>query len=379
MELDFEHSTTQILDDQKIKAVRAYRDILIFGGGESGDWVRSLLRSWGICPKCYIDNYKPKQGTIKNGLLVMSFEDAITKYEDACICIGSLWADEIIRQIRDYDSTLLDRTIDFRGAMVWEIKGKLFQSEEADYIKQNKSQFDKLESELLDVESKHVLRGILNYRITRDWAYLKDVVCNGKEYVDPEIVPCTLFGEQEGEIIDGGAFDGDTLDLLAECYNANRLTIHCYEPSRDNANRIREKKYLWKNLDIVIHESGLQTRAGNGLLKGNGLGGTIAKADTKKMSKDNIPLECIDDTRWDNLRLIKLDIEGAEAEALLGGWNSIKKFRPVLAICAYHKQDDLLTLADYIIGLENYRLYLRHYMNATSETILYGVPEELLN
>lgn len=377
MKLNFEHSTTQILDNQKIKAVKAYREVLIFGGGESGEWVRGLLESEGVCPKCYIDNYKPKQGTIKNGLMIMPFEEAIAKYEDACICIGSLWADEIIKQIRKYDPNLLDKTIDFRGAMVWEIKRKVFQSEEVDYIKQNITQYDNLESKLFDAESKHVLSGILNYRITRDWSYLKDIVCDGDEYVDKDIVPCTLFEEQRGEIIDGGAFDGDTVELFAERYNVDRLTIHCYEPSKVNANRIREKKHLWRNLDVVVHESGLSVQAGNGLLEGNGLGGTVEKTDTKRMNKDSILLECIDDGRWDNLRLVKLDIEGAEIEALLGGVNSIKKCRPVLAICAYHKQDDLLKLADYIACLENYRIYLRHYMNATSETIMYGVPEEL--
>ncbi len=379
MKLDFEHSTTQILDNKRLEAVKAYEEALIFGAGESGDWVRGFLEIvWGgVYPKCYIDNYKPKQGTIRNGLMIMSFEDAIAKYENACMCIGSLWADEIIKQIYNYEPKLIERVIDFRGAMVWEIKEKIFRSEETDYIKRNKEKFDILESKLFDAESKHVLRGILNYRITRDQSYLKDIVCENEEYVDEDIVPCTVFEERGGEIIDGGAFDGDTVGMLAERYNVERLTIHCYEPSKDNANRIREKKDLWKNFDVIIHESGLQSQAGNGALKGNGLGGTISKTDAG--SKDSVRLECIDDGIWDNLRLIKLDIEGAELDALLGGRNSIKKYRPVLAICAYHKQDDLLTLSDYIAGLENYRLYLRHYMNATSETIIYGVPEELFS
>ena len=55
-------------------------------------------------------------------------------------------------------------------------------------------------------------------------------------------------------------------------------------------------------------------------------------------------MECIDDSTWSNLRLIKLDIEGAERDALKGGLKSIRQYRPVLAICAYHKQDDLLIL-----------------------------------
>lgn len=75
--------------------------------------------------------------------------------------------------------------------------------------------------------------------------------------------------------------------------------------------------------------------------------------------------------------MIKLDIEGAEREALSGGLKAIKKFRPVLSICVYHRQDDLLAIGDFISNMDNYRIYLRHYMNATSETIMYGIPEEL--
>ena len=43
MKLDFEHSTTQILDNKRLEAVKAYEETLIFGGGESGDWVRGFL------------------------------------------------------------------------------------------------------------------------------------------------------------------------------------------------------------------------------------------------------------------------------------------------------------------------------------------------
>ncbi len=47
MKLDFEHSTTQILDNKRLEAVKAYEETLIFGGGESGDWVRGFLEMCG--------------------------------------------------------------------------------------------------------------------------------------------------------------------------------------------------------------------------------------------------------------------------------------------------------------------------------------------
>ena len=377
MVLDFEHQTESILDERKLEKIYSYKNALIFGGGESGDWVRSLLESKGISPRCYIDNYKPKQGKIKNGLMVLSFEEAILKYKKASICIGSLWADEIIRQIEEYDQRMLDKTIDFRGAMVWEIKEKIFQSYEGAHIADKKADYLKLMDRLDDTESRRVLEGLLNYRLTRNGNYLRNIVSEEQEYIDRTIVPDFLFSYTGGEIVDGGAFDGDTVSTLLNKFKTKDLTIHCYEPSKENANRIKEKRNDHSNVNIVVHESALQASAGKGMLKGDGLGSTVKGLSVSKDCQDAVVLECIDDVEWKNLRLVKPDIEGAERNALAGGIKSIQKFRPVLAICAYHRQDDLLALGRFISELENYKIYLRHYMNATSETIIYGIPNEL--
>lgn len=249
MLLDFVHQTTRILDEKIVENIHKYREALIWGTGESGEWVREYLEAKKITPACYIDNYKPRQGTEKNGIRILSFEDAILEYKDACICIGSLWADEIISQIREYNQEILERTIDFRGAMVWEIKEKIFQSDEIEHIKANMDRYDDLEKKLCDVESQKVLKGLLNYRMTRDNSYLRDIECAGEEYVDNAVVPSALFCNDDAEIIDGGAFDGDTIDLLLKYFDSDRITIHCYEPSKDNAKRIREKEKKLTDVD----------------------------------------------------------------------------------------------------------------------------------
>ena len=61
---------------------------------------------------------------------------------------------------------------------------------------------------------------------------------------------------------------------------------------------------------------------------------------------------------------IKLDVEGAELDVLKGAANSIKKFKPILAVSAYHKHEDLWTLMPYIKSLNpNYKFAFRHYPN----------------
>ena len=69
-----------------------------------------------------------------------------------------------------------------------------------------------------------------------------------------------------------------------------------------------------------------------------------------------------------------MDIEGAEIPALEGGRNLLKKSLPKMAICVYHKRDDLITVPRFIKSLnEDYQLYLRAYHDYVSEVVLYAV------
>ncbi|MNC55831.1 hypothetical protein D3C75_1053850 [compost metagenome] len=71
---------------------------------------------------------------------------------------------------------------------------------------------------------------------------------------------------------------------------------------------------------------------------------------------------------------IKMDIEGAEMEALQGAQNTIVKHRPRLAICIYHKPEDILEIPLYLKSLvPDYKFYIRHYSNYTIETVLYAI------
>lgn len=75
--------------------------------------------------------------------------------------------------------------------------------------------------------------------------------------------------------------------------------------------------------------------------------------------------------------LIKMDIEGAEPTALAGAMQTIKRFRPQLAISIYHQPDHFLDIPQFLAAsLENYRFYVRNYHFISNETILYAIPGE---
>ena len=73
---------------------------------------------------------------------------------------------------------------------------------------------------------------------------------------------------------------------------------------------------------------------------------------------------------------IKLDIEGAELSALRGAEATLRRFRPRLAIAAYHRPDDLATIPEYINSLDlGYRFRLRHLTMHQEETVLFAIAE----
>ena len=72
---------------------------------------------------------------------------------------------------------------------------------------------------------------------------------------------------------------------------------------------------------------------------------------------------------------IKMDIEGAELYALKGARNTIETYHPILAICVYHRREDLITIPEYIRTLyEGYKFYIRAYSLYSTELVLYAVP-----
>jgi FkbM family methyltransferase len=75
------------------------------------------------------------------------------------------------------------------------------------------------------------------------------------------------------------------------------------------------------------------------------------------------------------ISFMKMDVEGAEIEALRGAANTIQRNRPKLAISVYHKRDDIFEIPLFIHQLHpGYRFYLRHHSTTFGETVLFAVP-----
>ena len=71
-----------------------------------------------------------------------------------------------------------------------------------------------------------------------------------------------------------------------------------------------------------------------------------------------------------------MDIEGAETDALKGAENTLRKFKPRLAICLYHKPLDFKVIPEYLNSLNiGYKFYFNHYTMHTEESVLFCTTE----
>jgi len=78
----------------------------------------------------------------------------------------------------------------------------------------------------------------------------------------------------------------------------------------------------------------------------------------------------------DRVDMIKMDVEGAELETLQGATGLLRRHRPRLAVCLYHKPQDHLEIPAFLHGLDlGYRFYLEHHFVNAWETVLYALPE----
>jgi FkbM family methyltransferase len=183
------------------------------------------------------------------------------------------------------------------------------------------------------------------------------------------------IGVQSGDVvIDGGACWGDTSLYFARC--AQRVfAIECMpfnlEVLRRNlamnpelASKITVlEKALWdKSREELLFESA----GASSHIKSEGAG---IRVETEALD------ELVRAQKLSRVDFIKLDIEGAELNALRGAEETLHRFRPRLAICVYHSLADFVRIPEWLASLGlGYRLYLDHFTVYGEETILFAAP-----
>jgi FkbM family methyltransferase len=178
--------------------------------------------------------------------------------------------------------------------------------------------------------------------------------------------------------VDCGAYTGDTAEQVIR-RNPAFSRIIAIEADPENFDRLTKWiGTLEAPVASRINALNVAVGAKRGKLRFQAGGGEGAKLATD----GNVVVECvpIDDLATEAApTFIKMDIEGAELDALEGARRSIEMHRPILSICVYHKQNDLWRIPLFIHTLvEDYRLFLRPHDVDGWQLVCYAVPANRL-
>jgi FkbM family methyltransferase len=236
-------------------------------------------------------------------------------------------------------------------------------------LSRHSSDIENFRSSLTDDESLNLLSAILKYRENGLVSDLPIPYPISKQYLadDLRTPPINL------NIIDLGACQGENLEYFIE---AGRVFEDGYllEPDAHNFAILKSKLSKLNLNGLSCLQLGAWEKST--ILKFDSSGSTSASfSDTGIVEVEVVAL---DDFIPENFRtnFIKMDIEGAELNALKGMVQVIKRDNPHLAISIYHKPQDLWEIGNFLsLTFPNvYNYYLRMYGHQTFDTILYAIP-----
>ena len=212
----------------------------------------------------------------------------------------------------------------------------------------------------------------LGYPQKQIYCCVENVIRNefGNIYFD---IPEFTYSEDE-VFIDAGSYNGNTSkDFIKKCNNRYKKIIACepmkeiYNKFKDSLSELHDVNYINTALSNYIGTTSFSLNLSG--LQGSKLG----EASTDNNLINAVRVDTIDNIlQGEKATFIKMDIEGAELEALEGAHDTIVNYKPKLAISLYHKKEDLYTIPLYIHKIvPEYKFKLRHYNNKISDLVLY--------
>ncbi len=200
---------------------------------------------------------------------------------------------------------------------------------------------------LTDDLSKKIFLDMFNYKFSGKLHYLFDNVTRRQDDLQ-------LLDLNENEIYyDLGAYTGDTAlevpaktRVLVEADYKNFGKLQSNLPKSDN--NILINTAIWKEEGLIQ----FSTQSGRAASIYGAKPTTVTATTIDKIVEQTklIPT------------YIKMDLEGAEKEALIGATQTIRQYKPKMLIAGYHFNEDLFAIPLALLQLNpNYQIYLRKH------------------
>ncbi|TCL36126.1 FkbM family methyltransferase [Anaerospora hongkongensis] len=333
---------------------------VIYGSGHLGQIIYQYLLKQGIKAEAFCDTFR--SGIDKTTGVPLIVPEALNaSYTNRIVVMGTsnynaYYYDQICARLKE---------IGFQGTVVTPEQLLLpvyflEAIQDADNPLPHVERYGEMWNFLADDTSKRVLLDRIRHLLLWE-AMPHEPYAN--QYFEPGIIHLT-----ESEVfVDCGFYTGDTAETFIRQTKGRYQHIYGFEPDSINI----EKCNLDRDKISLIQQGVWSEETILRFTTSTSFGTMSAVGDIE------IPVTSLDSffvNKQDIPTFIKMDIEGSEKQALLGAAHIIKKHKPKLALCVYHKLEDLYELPRIIKDLRpDYQFYLRHYSDCYVETVLYAI------
>lgn len=364
-------------------------NIVIWGTGAYGKWLLSFLTLLGINKKvcCFCDSFHDDSNLdyIEN-IPVFSPSKSASLFHSATFIIASDYYEEILNSISkspysdidtfvlDHDNKMLEKQLIYYTNPPDPIRVVGFNYtwfhvyDEADKSKKLKKMLDYTDANLADQESRDIIHNRCKTFLTGDLSYIDKNEINSHSYFFTGF----LSNPSDEVLFDCGAFTGDTIEDFVTFTNKKYKKIVAFEPDEKNVKRLNA--FINNKIEnVVVIQKATGDKNGKVAFLNNG--NMFSKTVDVKDSSDELSVDIV---RLDNYidyhpTLIKMDIEGAELDSLIGATQIIKTLKPKLAICIYQMPFDFYEIPKFLKSLvPEYKFKVRQHESGFCETVLYA-------
>jgi FkbM family methyltransferase len=349
------------------------RPLVLFGAGQMGQAVYSALRDKPVSILCFADNDPTRWGGTIDGLQILSPREAARRHGATAVFVLTFQAGAAALARQEARLIVLGvRTVcpfalllrKWPGACGWPHGTPSFYRSRREDLE---SALDLFEDEV----SRTQFLGHLGWRALRDDRALPVGVLED-QYFCSELVSL----KEDECLVDGGAFDGDTLRAFLRERCEDFARIHAVEP--DPASFASLCTFVQKlpaevSRRIFTYEAAMGMGTGTVHIQSQG-------NHLSTLGEQGTPVNtlAVDDLPGDQpITFIKFDLEGSERAALAGARRTIARDRPVVAVAVYHHPADLFELPLMAKDLcPDYRFHLRTHNRFGLDVVLYAIPIE---
>jgi FkbM family methyltransferase len=338
--------------------------VILFGAGSLGRKALAALRRRGIEPLAFADNDPGIQGKRVDGIDVIAPASAAIKWRNDALFVVTIFLPNgggmkaRIAELIGFGC----RQITTFLPLGWTDSGMFphFGADLPSRLLVEARDLRRVAALWSDKQSREIFRQQLGWRLQADFGSVS--APSTEQYFPKDL----LVPDPQEVFVDGGAFDGDTLRAAPWPL----ASVHAIEPDPENATKIHTRIPM----EITIHR----------VLLGRTIGSTrFDSRGTMASSRSETGGISIEVQTLDNLLIaerpsfIKLDVEGDELDALEGARKTLYRAQPVVAVCVYHRPEDLWKIPLFLDEvLPHHRKYLRAHAYDGFELVAYAIPKD---